>query len=39
MTAENKEFAQNETFAKAAERAKTTNGRFHLLGLVSFLTT
>lgn len=35
MTSDNKEFSRNEVFAEAAEKAKASNGRFHLLGLVS----
>ena len=35
MTSEKKEFSKNEVFAEAAEKAKATNGRLHLLGLVS----
>ncbi|XP_066021145.1 2,3-bisphosphoglycerate-independent phosphoglycerate mutase [Pocillopora verrucosa] len=35
MTSDNKEFSKNEVFAEAAEKAKASNGRFHLLGLVS----
>ena len=35
MTSDNKEFSKNEVFAEAAEKAKVSNGRFHLLGLVS----
>ena len=35
MTSDNKEFSKNEVFAEATEKAKASNGRFHLLGLVS----
>ncbi|KAJ7381669.1 2,3-bisphosphoglycerate-independent phosphoglycerate mutase, partial [Desmophyllum pertusum] len=35
MTSENKEFAKNQVLAKAAEKAKASNGRLHFLGLVS----
>ena len=35
MTSDNKEFSRNEVFAEAAEKARASNGRFHLLGLVS----
>ncbi|XP_066014912.1 2,3-bisphosphoglycerate-independent phosphoglycerate mutase-like isoform X4 [Pocillopora verrucosa] len=35
MTSDNKEFSTNKVFAEAAEKAKASNGRFHLLGLVS----
>ncbi|CAH3153222.1 unnamed protein product, partial [Pocillopora meandrina] len=34
MTSDNKEFSKNKVFAEAAEKAKASNGRFHLLGLV-----